>query len=272
MQTGDQTKSRHSIPVIRQTLTQLLSSASLNPQTKDLKVSHPLIKDPLTISVVYFRSSYTPTDFPTPGHWETRTLIEKSTAIKCPSLALQLAGGKRVQEYLTRPRILERFLPEINTEELEDLRESWVGMWALDVENINGRHGIDEARKRHMSLVVKPQREGGGNNIYRDSIPEFLDHLEENDRKAWIAMEMIETPDVEGLMVKAGSGKAIRGPVISELGIFGWVLFGGNMTPNENEVKQGEDIGWLVRTKGKESNEGGVAVGFSVLDSLILVD
>jgi glutathione synthase len=30
-------------------------------------------------------------------------------------------------------------------------------------------------------------------------------------------------------------------------------------------------VGWLVRTKGKDSNEGGVATGFSVLDSVLLV-
>jgi glutathione synthase len=166
--------------------------------------------------------------------------------------------------------VLERFLPEMNSDQLEDLRESWVGMWALDMENINDRSGVDEARERYMGLVVKPQREGGGNNIYRDSIPPFLDQLDEHDRKAWIAMEMIETPEVGGLMVKAGTGEVVRGSIISELGIFGWALFGGNMA--SREMKQGEDVGWLVRTKGKESNEGGVAVGFSVLDSLILVD
>jgi glutathione synthase len=71
-------------------------------------------------------------------------------------------------------------------------------------------------------------------------------------------------------MVKAGTGQVVRGPVISELGIFGWILFEGDK--QATDVKQGEEVGWLVRTKGKESNEGGVAVGFSVLDSLILID
>ena len=33
-----------------------------------------------------------------------------------------------------------------------------------------------------------------------------------------------------------------------------------------------KEVGWLLRTKGKDSNEGGVAAGFSVLDSLVLVD
>jgi glutathione synthase len=31
-------------------------------------------------------------------------------------------------------------------------------------------------------------------------------------------------------------------------------------------------VGWLLRTKGRDSDEGGVAAGFSVLDSVVLVD
>ncbi len=54
--------------------------------------------------------------------------------------------------------------------------------------------------------------------------------------------------------------------MVSELGMFGWALFG------EGKVKETESGGWLVRTKVRESDEGGVAVGFSVLDSGLLVD
>jgi hypothetical protein len=55
---------------------------------------------------------------------------------------------------------------------------------------------------------------------------------------------------------------------ISELGVYGTVLFGaGEVMWNDNEGP----VGTLLRTKGKESDEGGVAVGFSVLDSVVLV-
>lgn len=178
-----------------------------------------------------------------------------------------------MQEILTRPGMLERFLPDINTSELEDLRESWVNMWALDVPSTPSSpslSGIEAAKAHHAHLVLKPQREGGGNNVYTSSIPQFLSTLPPSEYKAWIAMEMIQPPAVEGLMIRSGTGSVVRGSVVSEIGIFGWALFGGNA--EKGEIKMGEDVGWLVRTKGKESNEGGVAVGFSVLDSLILVD
>jgi len=80
-------------------------------------------------------------------------------------------------------------------------------------------------------------------------------------------MELISPPvGLKNYLVRAGSGTSVETEVVSELGIFGWSLFGQGKVIGEKEV------GWLVRTKGKESNEGGVATGFSVLDSLVLVD
>ena len=140
-------------------------------------------------------------------------------------------------------------------------------MWGLDED---GDRGVEKARSAAEKLVLKPQREGGGNNVYKSSIPGFLDTLPLIEREAWIAMELIETPKgVNNYLVRAGSGLqgAVKTETTSELGIFGWALFG----PGAKEV-QHEEAGWLVRTKGTNSDEGGIAAGFSVLDSLLLVD
>jgi glutathione synthase len=109
--------------------------------------------------------------------------------------------------------------------------------------------------------------------VYKEDIPAFLDSLPPQEREAWIAMRLIEVPKgVKGWLVRAGSldfaatsQRAVQAEVVSELGIFGWALFG------EGKVVEEEEVGWLVRTKGKDSNEGGVATGFSVLDSVLLV-
>lgn len=149
--------------------------------------------------------------------------------------------------------------------DLAELRETWVSMWGLDADN--GK-GLQRAREGFEDLVLKPQREGGGNNVYRTNIPAFLDKLPAAEREAWIAMEMILPPSgVQNLLVKSGESSVAKGEIVSELGIFGWTLFGAQ----GSTLKQ-EEAGWLVRTKGKESDEGGVAVGFSVLDSVLLVD
>jgi len=233
-----------------------------------------------------------PQEYPTMAHYDTRFLLESSKAIKCPTIALQLAGGKKVQEVLTQPRMLERFLSDearygkgvVSAEEIDELRGSFMGMWGLDVsedlltpDHVAQEAGTEEfgtrkARNHAQSLVLKPQREGGGNNVYKESIPAFLDTLPPQERQAWIAMELINTPENMGnYLVRAGGTDyqdqiPIKTTVVSELGIFGWALFGGS----EKRIDQ-QDVGWLVRTKGKESNEGGVATGFSVLDSLLLV-
>ncbi|KAG1777324.1 glutathione synthase [Suillus placidus] len=292
---------KHQIHVVRQTLADLAVSALLDPSTHALTLTLPSTNpSPYEISTIYFRASYTPSDFPSPSYYDTRFLLERSRAIKCPSLPLQLAGGKKVQEALTRPGVLERFLSNEGakwgaqaldlTAHAADIRATWMGMWALDSEDADIVAALDHlpagqenvppgtrlARLKAPSLVLKPQREGGGNNVYREAIPAFLDALPAEEREAWIAMEMIETPrGVSGYLVRASpssSGtdnggtekKVVRTEVISELGIFGYALFGGG------EVVERE-VGWLVRTKGTESNEGGVAAGFSVLDSVVLV-
>ena len=90
----------------------------------------------------------------------------------------------------------------------------------------------------------------------------------QKERMAWIAMELIRPPQgVGNYLTRAGSGVggAVKSDVVSELGVFGWALFG------KGEVEE-KTFGWLLRTKGSESDEGGVAAGFSVLDSLVLTD
>jgi glutathione synthase len=246
--------SRHSIRVIRRTFDELALDASVDQTTSVLRVSS------IEISTVYFRAGYTPNDYPSVKQYATRFLLEGSRAIQCPSIPLQLAGGKKVQQVLAEPGVLERFV-EVSAQ-ADALRTTWMGMWALE-------KALDLVRSRYSELVLKPQREGGGNNIYKESIPAFLNGLQESERAAWIAMELIVPPEgVQNYLVRAdGDGKtAVLADVVSELGIFGWSLFGNG------EVKEEKEAGWLVRTKGKESNEGGVATGFSVLDSVVLVD
>ena len=249
----------YGIHVSRQTFAQLRTSASISPSRALLvaPISPQLNQPAVEISVVYYRAGYAPVDYASPADYATRALLERSRAVQCPSLALQLAGGKKVQEVLTRPDVLERFLSP--SEGADAVRDSWVRMWALE-------GGADEAVRRAHELVLKPQREGGGNNIYRDAIPPFVAQLPVRERAAWIAMELIRPPHGVGAhLVRSGKGR-MRASVVSELGVFGWALFGEG-----REVKE-EQVGWLVRTKAEDVDEGGVAAGFSVLDSVVLVD
>jgi glutathione synthase len=234
--------------------------------------------DPREVAVIYYRAAYTPNDYPTNDEWGTRLLLERSRAIKCPSMALQLAGAKKVQQVLTEPGVLEDFLlgPErpdvgfgegagrVTRADIEKLRKTWIGLWPMDDSSL-GRQAHQMAMQEPHRFVLKPQREGGGNNIYRTDIPPYLDNLERQARKqgdpaakeGYILMELIEPPrDVHNWLVKGGEGVPGRKDVVSELGVYGVMLFGADPRRAVNR-----EAGFLLRTKGRESDEGGVAVG-----------
>ena len=278
---------------------ELSDSAKLDPPSRKLLVLdlNHRTAPPIEISTVYFRAGYAPVDYVNDRNFEVRDLLERSRAIKCPSIALQLAGSKKVQQVLTQPGVLEKYLCDeerwgmeytFGLAEVDEVRASWMGMWGLEEDEpdagasdgtpVPGQLetvGVRRAREASASLVLKPQREGGGNNVYKDAIPKFLDGLAPEEWPGWIAMRLIAAPEglgnylVRTADVGTGGGPVVEAvDVVSELGIFGWALFGG---AGEESVKE-EVAGWLLRTKEKGSDEGGVAAGFSVLDSLVLVD
>ncbi|KAG8863427.1 hypothetical protein FRC20_010747 [Serendipita sp. 405] len=275
---------RHGIHVIRRTFDELETQAVLQESdgSRKLLVSNKTSSNPIEISVVYYRAGYTPTDFPSSKQFETRKKLERSRAIKCPSIALQLAGSKKVQAVLSKPGVVESFLlmdkwdraardtnpHSFCAKDVDNLRESWVDMWGLEEEG-----GIERAKERAMNLVLKPQREGGGNNVYKAAILPFLETLSDKEKEAWIAMELIRVPaGVQNWLVRSGSD-SVKANIVSELGIFGWALFGSKLQDDQISMSLQEGSGgYLLRTKGEESDEGGVATGFSVLDSVILVD
>lgn len=271
---------RHRIRTVRQSFAQLAASASLS-STNALELRLPGAREALEVAVVYFRAGYTPNDYPTQREWDTRLLLERSRAIKCPSVALQLAGAKKVQQVLAEAGATEAFVgrPDFSAADAQAVRATYAGLYPLDDSPL-GQEALRLARSTPSRFVLKPQREGGGNNIYRDDIPPFLASLDERDRaraegeprarEAYILMDLIKPPAMANLVVPAGTGRAVSGGVISELGIYGACLF--------RTAEQGAEIllntqgGHLLRTKAHDVSEGGVATGFSVLDSPLLVD
>ncbi|GAA6016177.1 hypothetical protein JCM11491_003758 [Sporobolomyces phaffii] len=281
----------HKVPLIRIPFSELRTTLSLSPASGALVYTPPNSPaSPLEISLVYYRTAYSPNDYYTRAEWQTRLLIERSLAIKCPSVAMQLGGCKKVQQVLSAPAELDRFFPSTPTDattttttttpgrEADELRKSFVGLWGMEP----GSEGERRARLESEKYVLKPQREGGGNNIYRSDIGPFLDELERSDRgkapgeakgqEGYILMELIEPPTgMDQVLVKAGEDEARRADVVSELGIYGVVLLKEDLERGGCEVVKNETVGHLLRTKGRESDEGGVAVGFSVLDSPVLI-
>ena len=224
------------------------------------------------VAVVYFRAGYGPGDYPDAKAWEARLQIERSNAIKCPSVLTQLAGAKKVQQVLATPKslsedsILERFLSTSITD-CEEIEKSFTNIYPLD----SSPSGMS-ARKIALDselckdYVLKPQREGGGNNIYRSAIPPFLKSVPETHWKSYILMEIITPPIVHNMILR--NGVVEKGNVICELGIYGTCLW--HADTKEVLYNEGGE-GYLLRTKGDKSEEGGVAAGFGSMDSCRLI-
>lgn len=61
------------------------------------------------VAVVYFRAGYSPADYFGQTEWDARLKLERSTAIKSPSIAYHLAGTKKVQQVLAEEGQVRRF-------------------------------------------------------------------------------------------------------------------------------------------------------------------
>ncbi|KAK9460671.1 glutathione synthase [Lipomyces oligophaga] len=248
----------HSIRVLRATLADIAANAVLDRST------HMLMFKGQRVSVVYYRCGYTPDDYPTPDTWEARKTMELSDAIKCPSIATHFAGAKKIQQVLVEESILAKYCPDVELR--ARIRATFADILPLDDSPL-GEKARQLIRSCPEKYVLKPQREGGGNNVYREKIPEFLASLpDESYWNGYILMELIEPPiDITNSIMRLGEIR--QGPVVSELGVYGCVLW----DTTSSTVLENFEAGWLLRTKFTDSDEGGVAAGFGSIDSVLLV-
>jgi glutathione synthase len=244
----------HRVRTLRRTLAELAARGAVGADGR-------LGIDGCTASVVYFRAGYTPDDYPTEAEWAARELVERSDAAACPSVALQLAGSKKVQQDLAAPGVAERFAA--TPAEAALVRTFFAGLWALDALDADpaAAAAVADAIANPGGYVLKPQREGGGNNLYGAALAERL--AGGADLGALILMQRILPPVNRSVMLRLGA--AAEADTLSELGVYGTFLRRGD------QVLLNREAGHLVRTKAATSDEGGVAAGFAVLDSPMLV-
>lgn len=248
--------SRHGIRTLRLSLSQI--AAQMEVDENGLLT----IQDQ-RVGLVYYRAGYSPNDLKTDAQRSAMRSMELSFAVKCPSVGHHLAGTKKVQQQLALPGVLEHFL---TAEEADKIRVLFTGLFSLDREDI-----VQDAISNPNKYVLKPQREGGGNNLWGEEIPAKLRSAGEEEKAAFILMERINSLTKKQIMLKNGHVAHVQG--VSELGIYTVNL--STSVQNQNEKKEiievtNEYSGFLLRTKSEDSNEGGVASGFAVLDAPIL--
>eukprot|EP01087_Luapelamoeba_hula_P017584 TRINITY_DN5555_c0_g1_i1.p1 TRINITY_DN5555_c0_g1~~TRINITY_DN5555_c0_g1_i1.p1 ORF type:complete len:512 (+),score=78.68 TRINITY_DN5555_c0_g1_i1:36-1571(+) len=251
---------RHNVHVIRRSLTDIAERAKLDES------SHILTMDGHVVAVAYFRAGYTPDDYHSDKEWHARLTLERSDSIKCPSLAYHLIGAKKVQQVFSVPGVLERFFDATEeSDRIARIRACFTGQYSLDHEEHSPEQDavIKKAIADPDSFIMKPQREGGGNNFNGDALREALTNFKPEERAAYVLMDRIRASTFETLSYRAGQATVTTS--VYELGVYSSFLAEGE------KVILDEVAGHLLRTKESTQKEGGVVAGASNLDSPLLI-
>ncbi|XP_077400553.1 glutathione synthetase-like [Vanacampus margaritifer] len=221
-----------------------------------------LFVDCREVAVVYFRNGYMPQNYKSEKAWEARLMMECSLAVKCPDISTHLAGTKKVQQVLSKPGVLERFFPN-QPQIVEQVRATFAGLYTLDM-GAEGDKTVAMALATPDRFVLKPQREGGGNNIYGQDIREVLGKVKNSpERMAYILMDKIQPVPTQNYLLRRGKPLKLS-HCLSELGFFGaYVRRGKDMVMNDC-------VGYLMKTKSSEHSDGGIIAGVAVLDNPLL--
>nr|CDS27752.1 glutathione synthetase [Hymenolepis microstoma] len=254
-----------SIPILRCTFAELAETTGRAVVESE---TGRLIVDGHEVGIIYYRTGYAPDHFNEEA-WKTKLRLERSLAVKCPSVDYLLANMKLVQTALASgPAVLSRFG---NGPEVEKLARTFAKQTVLstdfhfaDVAVIDCM--VTECRKNPSKFVLKPQREGGSNNTFGDDIVHKLDEIMgKPEANAYILMERFEPPLIENCVVGADYAPPIMRKMVSELGIYGILLSDGKVE------MMNDHAGHLLRTKFVGVDEGGVVTGFASLDTPLLV-
>mmetsp|Transcript_1756 Transcript_1756/g.3719 ORF Transcript_1756/g.3719 Transcript_1756/m.3719 type:complete len:382 (-) Transcript_1756:858-2003(-) len=245
--------SRYGIRSVRKTL------AAIGEENQDRSDSI-LRANEEEVAISYFRAGYTPDDYPNESCWLGRELIESSRSIKCPDIATHLLGTKKVQQYLAKDGVVEKYI--FDDEAVRRIRATFATQYGLGVHDDDRELGIAAAKASPELFVLKPQREGGGNNIFGAGIPSHIESMDDSALSAFVLQERFFPTVTRSMFVR--SGEIFESDIESELGIFG-VLIG-----SDEKVFLNEYSGHLLRSKVASSNETGFMLGFGMIDSIFL--
>ncbi|XP_049849062.1 glutathione synthetase-like [Schistocerca gregaria] len=244
------------IRMIQRGFSWLSKNARLDANTRAL-----ILEERYEVGVVYYRTGYRLEDYDG-GYrdWDTRLLIERSMAIKCPSVVYQLLGAKIVQQIWSQGQVLEKYLD--SAEECQKLRDCFAQFFLLDVPPDEWNSLMDKIRSNPNGYVLKPQREGGGSLLWREEMVRFLENLQPKDRRAYTLMQRI-FPQLQRSLVYM-KGTCIPGEISSELGIFCFML------ADDKQVYINRYGGWVLRSKQAHQEDGGIVSGRAFLNEILL--
>jgi glutathione synthase len=112
--------------------------------------------------------------------------------------------------------------------------------------------------------VLKPNLEGGGNNIYGEEVKIQLKRMDSEERKKYILMEKITTKPVQNILMNGLQN--IKVNCIYEVSQYGIIAI------DNNQLVKSDSCGFLIRIKPEDVNEGGIMAGVGSICSWIIED
>jgi glutathione synthase len=212
------------------------------------------------VAIFYLRDGYMPHQYE-PEDWKVREKFELSNAIKCPDATLQLINMKYFQLVLNRQSTWSHF--GYSEEEFKQNERTFCKILTIDDFEGNKEKMKEFIHKEGgvKNWVLKPQREGGANNFFDEDIITQIDTQHLQELKSFILMEKIFARKRAGVITNWKDGVKVR-PLIDEIGMFQSNIF---VNQQSRTVIEG---GTLVRSKVAGVNEGGVGMGFAVINSI----
>lgn len=129
-------------------------------------------------------------------------------AIKCPNIDGHLATFKKFQEAFSDNKLVTEIMSEKHQESIDKLGNIFEGMWSLEhIMNPEAKEVhevVQKAIEKPGDYILKPQREGGGNNLYDDELKKVLTTWDKKDIAQFLIMEKIRAPKIKHYMLRAG--------------------------------------------------------------------
>lgn len=191
--------------------------------------------------------------------------LERSRAVKCPSILGHLCTFKSVQVALTDPVVLARFLSdgdEANMK-IKKVLDACMPMYTLDTPaGAAAARRILDGEEKGEDWVIKPVvGEGGGLNYFGKVVKTFLaglmgDERRKEERAKWVLMRRMVPPKGVKNYLSLGSGQIWAGDVVSELGVFGGCLYRRRRKSMQDEGANFGGGGGVTRVEDVEGGCG----------------
>ena len=216
------------------------------------------------VAVFYLRTGYNPDQY-TPQSWECRREMELSNAIVCPDIDAQITNLKYMQYYLSKQETWARYgLDELK---FKKSSQATVKILLFDIDFKSSKKEMIsyiEANGGYESFVLKPCKEGGGNNYFDSDIKRVIENFSESELSDFILMDKIVASEEIGMFTDFES--IMVGPIINEIGIYSSAVWNP-----EGEVVHQKTGDYFIKSRSTLNKEGPVIAGIGFTNSLSII-